>query len=124
MLLDWNSGPLAEGLRCYRDQKFWLAHEHWEAVWLRLPEPEKNFLQGMIQTTAAFHHLQTGNVRGVISLLKKALRRFEAYPAFFGGIDLAQLRNDSAAWLQALEDNADPPPAFPRILPQNLPNAL
>ena len=50
--LDWNSGALAEGIRCYRDCEFFLAHEHWESVWLRLEEPEKSFLQALIQTTA------------------------------------------------------------------------
>jgi uncharacterized protein len=55
--LDWSCGELAEGLRCYRAEEFFLAHEHWEGVWLKAQEPEKTFLQALIQTTAAFHHL-------------------------------------------------------------------
>jgi uncharacterized protein len=116
MALDWNAGGLAEGLRCYRNREFWVAHEHWESVWLRLEEPEKNFLQALIQTTAAFHHLQAGNSRGAVSLLGKALRRVEAYPAWFGGIDLARLRTEAGAWLAALEGGDGPRPAeFPEI---------
>jgi len=116
--LDWQSGRLAEGLRCYRNQQFWLAHEHWESVWLRLQEPEKNFLQALIQTTAAFHHLQTGNIRGAASLLRKALRRVESYPALFAGIDLARLRKEAGEWLPALESGAaSQPGSFPRIRP-------
>jgi len=37
--LDWKQGELAEGLHCYRNGKFFDAHEHWEAVWLRAVEP-------------------------------------------------------------------------------------
>lgn len=117
MPLDWNSEALAQGLRCYRDREFFLAHEHWESVWLGLNEPEKSFLQALIQTTAAFHHLQAGNTRGAISLLRRAMRRFEACPAGFAGIDLVQLREEAGAWLHALETGAPQlPAAFPLIL--------
>ncbi len=118
MSLDWQSGALAEGLHCYRNREFWAAHEHWESVWLGLKEPEKNFLQALIQTTAAFHHVQTGNTRGAVSLLGKALVRLQPYPAVFGGIDLVQLRREAGAWLTALKSGAGlHPEAFPQIRP-------
>ncbi len=114
--LDWNSGALAEGVLCYRNRDFFLAHEHWECVWLRLEEPEKSFLQALIQTTAAFHHLQAGNTRGAVSLLRRALQRLESYPARFAGIDLAQLRKEAGEWLLALESGADTcPVTHPQI---------
>jgi len=116
VIFDWNRGALAEGLGCYRAEQFWLAHEHWESVWLQLAEPEKTFLQSLIQISAAFHHLQTGNTRGAVSLLRRALRRLEPYPALFQGIDLKQLRNEAGAWLAALESGvAAHPTAFPQI---------
>ena len=58
---DWTQGSLAEGLRLYDAGEFFAAHEAWESVWLRAQEPEKMFLQGLIQVTAAFHHLQRNN---------------------------------------------------------------
>lgn len=115
--LDWNSGALAEGMRCYRNSEFFVAHEHWESVWLELNEPEKSFLQALIQTTAAFHHLQSGNPRGTVSLLRRALLRLESYPASFAGVDLIQLRNEAGAWLLALvNDTSSRPSTFPQIL--------
>jgi uncharacterized protein len=117
--LDWKSGALAQGIGCYRNREFWLAHEHWESVWLQLEEPQKTFLQALIQTTAAFHHLQTGNTRGAISLLRRALLRLEPYPVSFEGIDLEQLRIEAGAWLQALENGAaSRPGTFPQIFPE------
>lgn len=103
MPLDWNQGELAEGLRCYRNREFFEAHEHWEAVWLRSAEPEKTFLQALIQTTAAFHHFQRKNYLGAASLLRGALRRLHPYPAEYGGVAVEQLRQSIRAWLAALE---------------------
>lgn len=101
--LDWNRGALAEGLACYRSGDFFLAHEHWESVWLGLQEPEKSFLQGLIQVAAAFHHLRRGNAAGAISLLSRALRRIESRPAVFGGIAVEPLRAEVRDWLRRLE---------------------
>src|SRR6185312_1414284 len=114
--LDWNQGELAEGLRCYRNREFFEAHEHWEAVWLCAVEPEKTFLQALIQTTAAFHHFQRGNFTGSASLLRGALRRLEPFPGEFGGVAVEQLRQSARAWLAALERNESAPKLpFPTI---------
>ena len=112
MTLDWSCGALAEGLRCDKSEEFFLAHEHWEGVWLNCEEPEKTFLQALIQVTAAFHHLQRNNLRGAASLLRAALRRLDAFPAAFGGIEVEDLRESVRAWLLALvqEDPSLRPP--------------
>lgn len=114
--LDWNEGELAEGLRCYHNREFFEAHEHWEAVWLHAAEPEKTFLQALIQTTAAFHHLQRDNPFGTASLLRGALGRLEPYPAEFGGVAVESLRQNIRAWLEALEhDRMNPELPIPEI---------
>jgi hypothetical protein len=103
MKFDWTQGALADGLRHYHAGQFFAAHEAWEKVWLESREPEKMFLQGLIQVTAAFHHLQRNNPRGTALLLQAALGRLERYPARFGGISVTLLCNDIREWLQALE---------------------
>jgi uncharacterized protein len=112
MALDWEHGALAEGLRCYRSQQFFLAHEHWESVWLRSAEPEKTFLQALIQIAAAFHHLQRQNSAGAASLLAAALGRLEAFPPTYGGLDVESIRQSISTWLQAL-DSGDFSPQLP-----------
>jgi len=104
MNFDWSQGPLAEGLRCYRSQRFWHAHEHWEAVWLQVEGQEKMLLQALIQTTAAFHHLQRGNLIGTASLLRAALKRLEPLPDPFCGIAVDGLRKSLCMWLKVLEE--------------------
>lgn len=119
MELDWSSGELAEGLRSYCAEEFFLAHEHWEAVWLKLPEPEKTFLQGLIQVAAAFHHLQRGNRQGAESLLRHAQGRMVSLPDVFGGIAVEPLRRQIEERLSALEARDMPSQnlASPQIQP-------
>jgi predicted metal-dependent hydrolase len=118
MEFDWTQGALAEGLRLYHAGEFFAAHEAWESVWLGAQEPEKMFLQGLIQVTAAFHHLQRKNPLGTARLLQAALGRLERYPASFGGIPVALLCNDIRQWLQALDAGPPAPQlGFPRIGP-------
>jgi uncharacterized protein len=115
MKFDWTQGALAEGLRLYDAGEFFAAHEAWESVWLQARDPEKTFLQGLIQVTAAFHHLQRHNRLGTVRLLRAALGRLERYPAHFGGISLELLREDIRGCLQALEAEEEPPPGPARI---------
>jgi predicted metal-dependent hydrolase len=110
MEFDWTQGALAEGLKHYQTGEFFAAHESWEILWLVAQEPEKMFLQALIQVTAAFHHLQRDNALGAARLFERALVRLERYPPTFGSISVALLREDILAWLQALKMGAPSPP--------------
>lgn len=114
MFPEWTNGDLAAGLECYRRAEFFEAHEHWELVWLKLAEPEKSFLQALIQVSAAMHHYRNGNVTGAVSLLTRALQRLEQCDAFFAGIALEPLREGVREWLRCLDTGAIPD-AVPEI---------
>jgi len=116
MPLDWEQGALAVGLRCYRNREFFDAHEHWEGEWLRAAEPEKTFLQALIQIAAAFHHFERKNVVGAASLLRASLRKLELYPTAFGELDVDAIRQSVRAWLSALGAGQPVPELpFPKI---------
>jgi predicted metal-dependent hydrolase len=115
MSWDWSTGELAAGLDCYRRGQFFEAHEHWELVWLKCDEPDKTFLQSLIQVSAAFHHLGRGNPVGARSMLTRALARLERYPDRFGGVNLAELRQSLRTWLQALDEGVARPD-YPRMV--------
>jgi len=118
MKLDWTQGALAEGLRLYNAGEFFTAHEAWESVWLGSPEPEKTFLQGLIQVTAAFHHLGRNNRLGTVLLLQAALRRLDRYPECFAGICVSLLCRDIRERLRMLEAGEPASQlASPRIRP-------
>ena len=116
MALNWSGGALAEGLRCYGQEEFFNAHEHWEEVWLGCQEPEKTFLQALIQIAAAFHHLQRGNLAGTRSLLEAARRRLERFGPEYDGVALEPLRRRLSDWLEALKPSDRAPAiSFPSI---------
>jgi predicted metal-dependent hydrolase len=121
MHLDWAHGELAAGLRSFDAGEFFLAHEHWESVWLHAPEPQKTFLQALIQLAAAYYQSQRGNERGTITLLRSALGRLEGYPPAFEGVAVARLRDDLRVTLTTLETRE--PSASPSELPR-IPIAL
>jgi predicted metal-dependent hydrolase len=116
MTFDWRRGPLAEGLHLYNSGEYFKAHEEWESVWLSAPEPERTFLQALIQITAAFEHLKRNdNQLGASRLLGHALRRLAPYPAKFGDIDVDLLRTDIRDRLALLAAGTSPAPV--RIVP-------
>ncbi len=69
--------------------RFWHAHEAWEVVWLAERGEEREFLQGLIQLAAAYHHLQRGTLRGAVRLFDAALRRLAPFPEGFRRVDRA-----------------------------------
>ena len=115
MGLDWDNGGLAKGLRCYRAGEFFAAHEHWEAIWLASHDPERIFLQALIQVAAAFHHHSRDNNRGTRLLLGAALGRLEPFPDCFGGISVSLLRDDIRQCLRAMEIDLNC-----KVLPPNI----
>ncbi len=120
MIFDWSQGALAEGLALYEAGEFFAAHEAWESVWLGTQQPEKMFLQGLIQVTAAFYHLQRNNPLGTARLLEASLLRLERYPEAFGGISVSLLCSDIRERLHMLKAAAPTPQFGPaRIRPLN-----
>ena len=96
-----------QGLDEFNNECFFEAHEAWEEIWLASEEPQKRFLQGIIQIAAAFHHYQRGNRRGARSLLEAGLRRVEGFAADHCGIELEELRRAGGEWAIALQEERD-----------------
>jgi len=103
-----------EGVRLFNAAQFFEAHESLEDVWREAPEPERKFLQGLIQIAVALHHHSTGNVVGCRSLLQRGLRNLEPYPGLYSGLELALFRDEVELWRRALESQM-PLPALPSI---------
>lgn len=102
------------GIQLFNETEFFEAHEVLEDVWRAAPQPEKQFLQGLIQIAVAFHHYSTGNLAGARSLLGRGRRNLQECPAELGGADLSGLRRALESWHRALADGSSPPP-FPKI---------
>jgi uncharacterized protein len=102
------SDKFQRGLTHFNSAEFFLAHEVWEELWLTEAEPEKTFLQGLIQLAAAFHHYLRGNLTGAQSLLAAAAVKLQRFPPRNRGIDAGKLRADAIRWARALGAGQDP----------------
>ena len=96
-----------EGLAHFNAKKFFEAHEFWEEIWLVESEPEKTFLQGLIQVTAAFHHRQRGNPEGVELLLASGIVKLLRFPANHRGLAIGELRENAKRWARAMGMGGD-----------------
>jgi uncharacterized protein len=92
-------GKFQSGILLFNSGEFFKAHEVWEEIWLAAAEPEKTFLQGLIQVAAAFHHYSRGNRTGAQSLAAAALEKLGKFPGDYSGINLSALRLAIREWL-------------------------
>lgn len=92
-----------EGLEAFNSSRFFEAHEHWEDLWRVTSEPDKRFLQGLIQVAAAFHHYSHANLLGTRKLLQAGLLKLDDFPDVHGGLEIELLRRAVREWLAAIE---------------------
>jgi predicted metal-dependent hydrolase len=105
----------ARGLRLFNAREFWHSHESWEAIWLTAPQPDKTFLQGIIQIAAAFYHHQKKNYAGMRSLMRRGLVKMEQFPAGYRGLRLEELRRAVRDWLAKDAGGEALPGRYPRL---------
>ena len=80
-----------EGLSYYRAGDYFEAHESWEELWSDYYLPDRKFVQGLIQLSVSFVHLENGNINGAKSLLNKSTEKFEEFSGLQRGIDVNNL---------------------------------
>ena len=85
-----------EGVERFNTLRFWDAHESWEELWLEAETDLDQFLQGLIQLAAAYHHVRRGTLPGGVRLFDAALRRLEPFPPLHCGIDRADAVRQAA----------------------------
>ena len=82
---------LEEGLELMRGRRWFDAHEALEEEWREAPEEERDFLQGLVHVTVAWHHAAKGNQPGASRQLEKAARRLGPYAPAHRGVDVARV---------------------------------
>ena len=86
---------LAEGIQLFNEERFWECHESLEQAWHVSKGVERDAIQSMILTAAAFVHHQKGEDEICLSILKRARAK------------LASVRDYEIVDLQVLEKNID-----------------
>jgi uncharacterized protein len=90
------------GLAHFNAHQFFEAHELWEEIWLVEVEPERTFLQGIIQIAAAFHHYQRGNSDGAETLLAAGIVKISRFPSDYHGLAVEDLRIEAKCWARKI----------------------
>jgi predicted metal-dependent hydrolase len=84
------------GVEHFNALEFWEAHESWEDLWLVAESDVHQFLQGLIQIAAAYHHVKRGTFRGAVRLFEAGLKKLAAFPTRYCGIDRTDVERASA----------------------------
>ena len=97
------------GIDLYNDGEFHAAHDAWEELWMGPVSPdEKLFLQAMIQSAVAFHHLEIGRPGAARRMYLMAKEKFgRLNQQVFMSLDLVdyQAQLDRAlSWLLSVPD--------------------
>jgi predicted metal-dependent hydrolase len=96
------------GILHFNAAEFFEAHEVWEEMWLEEAEPEKTFLQGIIQIAAAFHHYCRENTDGTEALLAAGIVKLSRFPAVHRGLAIEELRSAAKQWARSIGKGEKP----------------
>ncbi|GAP10564.1 uncharacterized conserved protein [Bellilinea caldifistulae] len=83
------------GIELFNKGEYFEAHEALELAWREEPGPVREFYRGILQIGVAYHHILNGNYRGAVKMFNRAKKWLAAYPAFYRGVNLAQLKDDA-----------------------------
>ena len=111
------------GIDLYNAGEFHAAHDVWEERWMGEVGPqEKLFLQAMIQSAVAFHHLDIGRPGASRQMYQRAKEKFARLGTkVFMSLDLEEYQDqlDTAlSWLLSVPDPRDFP--IPEIKPPKI----
>lgn len=98
------------GIDLYNAGEFHAAHDAWEERWMgEVGAQEKLFLQAMIQSAVAFHHLEIGRPGAARQMYQRAKEKFARLGAnIFMSLDLVDYQEQLDAALSWLLKAADP----------------
>jgi predicted metal-dependent hydrolase len=100
VLADEERQALIKGIAEFNAGLFFECHDTLEEMWAGIRGPSRDFFQGLIQVSVAYYHLGNGNAAGAESMMRRALKRFERYPASYCGFDVDAQRAALLRWLQ------------------------
>jgi predicted metal-dependent hydrolase len=97
------------GIDLYNAGEFHAAHDVWEERWMGEVGPqEKLFLQAMIQSAVAFHHLDIGRPGASRQMYNRAKEKFERLGhKVFMSLDLVEYQQQldrALSWLMKVAD--------------------
>lgn len=84
---------LREGLELFNQERFWESHETLEQIWRVSKGAQRDVVQSLILTAAAFVHYQKGEPEICLSVLKRARAKMDSF-ANLAPVSLEALRRN------------------------------
>mgnify|MGYP005644518183 FL=1 len=78
-----------EGLNYFKSGDYFEAHESWEDLWSDFYLEDRKFIQGLIQLSVSFVHLERENMNGAKSLLNKSIEKFQLFSGVHRNVNLS-----------------------------------
>jgi hypothetical protein len=96
----WDDQPsvaFLQGVALFNAGEFYKQHDVFEKHWMEDPRPIRDLYQGVLQIGVALHHVETGNYRGAVKMLRRGLPRLRTLPPVCQTLDVAALRSTARA---------------------------
>ncbi len=87
-----NEDAIEHAKSLFNSERYWECHEVLEGVWKPASGSEKELLQGIILTCAAFVHGQKDEVNICVSVLRRALAKLQLASGKYHGIDVDRFK--------------------------------
>ncbi len=96
------------GVFLFNNEEYFLAHECFEKVWIKMNEkdPNKLFYQGLIQCAVGCYHLKNNNLKSAIAQFYKAKEKLKKYLPFYFNLDILALYKNLNNILDCLTVNS------------------
>lgn len=92
-----------KGIAEFQSGAFYPCHDTLEALWMDLMEPDRTFVQGILQIAVACYHLGNANERGAMILLGEGIKRLKEYRPSYETINVTHFVQTSAQFLSLLQ---------------------
>lgn len=89
---NYEESNFEHGMAEYEKGDYFQAHDIWEELWSDYSRKDRLFIQGLIQLSVSFVHLQNGNLTGARNLLSKCRQKFDNYSGNQRGINMENLK--------------------------------
>ena len=122
---DWFA-RFEHGVGEFNSGLYYDCHETLERCWQEqgllasaMTDPHREFVQGLIQVSVGYHHLERSNVKGALKLLRRGLGRLKNFPLVSYPLDMLEFEAIVQSTIATLE-SAEGPEAlatvrFPKV---------
>ncbi len=91
------------GIAQFNRGEFYACHDTLEALWMEASDPNRSFLQGILQIAVGLYHLTNHNWQGAVTLLGNGINRLRSYRPNYGSVDVEHLLAWTTGLLQDLQ---------------------